>query len=123
MRHGTITHVGRVQRTNVSKAVRFKISGPEVYVISDCNRLAGFNGLVASAIHSRAIWSRRSRSSGSYLASEVRRIPNLDSCLSRAPGRVGDRSVFEIVVVIEGRAGARRLRRRRMLQELRRVAL
>src|SRR5262245_11907241 len=33
------------------------------------------------------------------------------------------RSVFEIVVVIEGRAGARRLRRRRTLQELRRVAL
>jgi len=33
------------------------------------------------------------------------------------------RSVFEIVVVIEGRAGARRLRRRRTLQELRGVAL
>src|SRR5262249_7773604 len=31
--------------------------------------------------------------------------------------------VFEIVVVIEGRAGARPLRRRRTLQELRRVAL
>jgi hypothetical protein len=45
--------------------------------------------------------------------------------LSRAPGtrRGSQRSVFEIVVVIEGRAGARPLRRRRTLQELRRVAL
>src|SRR5258705_12521601 len=55
---------------------------------------------------------------------ELSRIPNLDSCLSRAPGRVGDRSAqsSKIVVVIEGRAGARRLRRRRTLQELWRVA-
>src|SRR6516225_2939532 len=37
--------------------------------------------------------------------------------------RGSQRSVFEIVVVIEGRAGARRLRRRRTLQELWRVAL
>src|SRR5207245_8182634 len=37
--------------------------------------------------------------------------------------QLSQRSVFEIVVVIEGRAGARRLRRRRTLQELRRVAL
>src|SRR5437867_12900269 len=45
--------------------------------------------------------------------------------LSRAPGtrRGSQRSVFEIVVVIEGRAGARPLRRRRTLQELRRVAV
>src|SRR5262249_683665 len=43
-----------------------------------------------------------------------RKIPNLDNCLSRAPGtrRGSQRLVFEIVVVIEGRAGARRLRRR-----------
>src|SRR2546427_8567165 len=53
-----------------------------------------------------------------------RTIPNLDSCLSRAGTRRGSqRSVFEIVVVIEGRAGARRLRRRRTLQELWHVAL
>src|SRR5262249_40586372 len=53
-----------------------------------------------------------------------RRLPNLDNCLSRAGTRRGSqRSVFEIVVVIEGRAGACRLRRRWTLQELRRVAV
>ena len=53
-----------------------------------------------------------------------RRLPNLDNCLSRAGTRRGSqRSVFEIVVVIERRAGALRLRRRRTLQELRHVAV
>src|SRR2546427_8066396 len=53
-----------------------------------------------------------------------RTIPNLDSCLSRAGTRRGSqRSVFEIVVVIEGRARARRLRRQRTLQELWHVAV
>src|SRR5262249_58939447 len=53
-----------------------------------------------------------------------RRLPNLDNCLSRVGTRRGSqRSVFEIVVVIEGRAGACRLRRRWTLQELRRVAV
>src|SRR5437763_13355233 len=47
------------------------------------------------------------------------RRSRLDPTFLSRPQRI----VFEIVVVIEGRAGARRLRRRRTLQELRRVAV
>jgi len=54
----------------VSKAGRFKFRAkrPEVYVTSGSNGLTGFSRLaclwrIDIAIHSRAIWSKRSRSS------------------------------------------------------------